>query len=157
MLFGALRVDESTKSNTLSSISLAPEGYWQMGFKTCRFTSWCCPNNYLYWLIIQKIQKNFQKNFLFCSVSFFEKSRNLVFGTRLVPTLTERKLAGSTSSSSAVTMQFTNSALFSVSKNIDISKIRDLWGDQNITIFILKTGLFNMFLTENGIEKLIQK
>ena len=46
--------------------------------------------------IFTVLTKKFQNFFLFCSVSFFQKSGNSVFGTQLVPTTSELNLTGST-------------------------------------------------------------
>ena len=52
-------------------------------------------------------------------------------------------------------MLLTNLALFSVSKNIDISKIAICGGDQNIAILTLKTGPLNVFFTEKRYRSII--
>ena len=75
---------------------------------------------------------------------------NSVFGTKIVPTTSELNLTGSIYYGSAVTIvtnSYTISALFSASKNIDISKMV-LWGDQNIAILSLKAGLLSVCFTE---------
>ena len=72
MLFGPLRIDESTKSNMLSSIS---PGYWQTGLQIWLFTSEHCSSNNFYCLN-SKIFKIF---FLFWRVSFFSKITKIDF------------------------------------------------------------------------------
>ena len=79
---------------------------------------------------------------------FLKNHENLVFGTKIVPTTSELNLTGSVFYSSAVTMKHTNLALFFVSKKYRYLKNRDLWGDQNIAILTLKTGLLSVFFTE---------
>ena len=79
---------------------------------------------------------------------FLKIRENSVFGTKIVPTTSELKLTGSIYCSSAVTMYHTTLALFSVSKKYRYLKNRDLWGDQNIAILTLKTGLLSVFFTE---------
>ena len=77
-----------------------------------------------------------------------KSSGQSLFGTKIVPTTSELYLTGSIYYRSAVTMYLANLALFFRFKKYRFLQNRDMWGDQNIAILTLKTGLLSVFFTE---------
>ena len=114
-----------------------------MGFETCRLTSIRCPNNNFY-CPNSKISK---KNFYFVAFRFFENQENSVFGTQLVPTISELNSTGSTYYTIQLQCNSLICAFFRFKKSRNL-KNRDLWGDQNIANLTLKTGLLTVFFFE---------
>ena len=113
----------------------------EAGFRICRFTTGRCPNNYFY-CPNSKISKKFLNLYCFV-VSKIAKIR--YFGTKIVPTTSELNLTFSIYYSNAIAMKHTNLALFSVSKNIDISK----------TISEKRYGSINIGYISNNISNTI--
>ena len=90
MLFGPLRIDESTKSNMLSSIS---PGYWQTGLQIWLFTSEHCSSNNFYCLNSKIFKILF---FILEGFVFFQNYEKLIFSTQLVPTTSGSNIYTST-------------------------------------------------------------
>ena len=71
MLLGPLRIDESIKLNSLSLNSLGSGGFLANGFGNLTI-QWCMLSKQQLFL---PYLENFETNFLFCAVLFFQKSK----------------------------------------------------------------------------------
>ena len=100
MLFRSLRIDESTKSNTLCSISLGTGRLLANGFQNL-LIHYCMFSEQQF---LSPLLKNSEKLPCFVAFRFFKNDELSDFGTQLVPTTSELILPNSTSYFSAVTM-----------------------------------------------------